>query len=304
MYSICGLTVSSELELPGLPSADGKPDVVIRCGPVPEALEAASAKGVSFQAARGRLLLQLDGVARYSVVDGRIVTVDPADRAAPEDIRTILLGTVLSALLYQRGLIPFHASAVRITAGAVLLGGRSGAGKSTLAAVLALRGYEVLADDVAAVTTAADGAAVVIPGPPQLWLWKDALVRLDIPSESLGRVRPGLDKHVWPTEPRRSPDPVPVVAYYQLQRHNQPTIELAPAHGMDRVRLLSGEVYRAAVGNALADQRTLFGVTTALSQDAHVVVLSRPNRLSLLDELADQVLADLERSLHPMASGT
>src|SRR6185436_17962029 len=63
-----------------------------------------------------------------------------------------LVRSVTGAVLQQRGLLPLHASALLLGAGAIALLGPSRAGKSTLAAALARRGHPVLADDVVPVS--------------------------------------------------------------------------------------------------------------------------------------------------------
>lgn len=295
--SLYGLTVDSDLDLPGFAAAEGEPEVVVRCGTVPTQLEDPTVRGVCFQASPGQFLLQLEGVARYSVVGGRTITIERAAGTDDEDVRTFLLGTVLSAVLYQRGLVPFHASAVLTPGGAALFGGRSGVGKSTLAAAMARRGYPVITDDVAAVTLNPHGAPVVFAGSQALWLWGDALTRLGIPAEALGRVRRNVDKHVWPANTGPTPGPIPVVAYYHLDWHNQPTVVLTRLHGMERARILSNEIYRATVGKVLAQPITLFRTTMALAQHARVTRVQRPNSPNLLEQLVDSVVADLSGGL-------
>lgn len=301
VFSLYGLTVASELDLPGFGPGQGEPDVTIRWGRVPAEMEGAVTQGACYQAGRGRFLLHLPSVARYGVFDGREVIVDRAEGATEDDVRTILLGTVLAAVLYQRGLVPFHASAVLTPHGAALFGGPSGAGKSTLAAALARRGYPVLTDDVAPISIGPEGTPVLFPGAPILWLWKDALSRLDIPAEALGRVRPRLEKRIWFTSNQPAQGSVPVAGYYRLDSHNKPTVEFTPVSGMERVKVLSQETYRAGVSKALALPLTLFGTVTALAQHARLVRVQRPQKGFLLEQLADQVLADLER-VSPTAS--
>lgn len=294
MFVLYGLAVSSDVDLPGFAETEGEPDVVIRWGTVPRELDTQMAQGVCFQVSPGRFLLQLEGVARYSVTGGREVTIDRAAGAADEDVRTFLLGTVFASLLYQRGLVPFHASGILTKQGAVLFGGRSGAGKSTLAAAMARRGHPVITDDVAPVAITPDGIPVVYPGSPSLWLWSDALSQLGIPADELRRVRPRVEKHVWASAWNLPLGPHPVVGYYRLDRHNQPGIILRTLEGMERVKSLNGEIYRAPIGRVLGTPTTLFRTTTALAQQARVVQVCRPGTPYLLEQLVDAVLADLE----------
>ncbi len=151
-YCVAGLAVASEIELPGAIAARAAaaPDVVIRAGPVPEALPDASLRGPTWEIAGERFLLRIPGVARFLLSGGNEIRFEAAAGAGPADIAIFLLGTVFGILLHQRGQIVLHASAVRVAGKAVLFCGASGAGKSTLAAALAQRGFPVMTDDFCA----------------------------------------------------------------------------------------------------------------------------------------------------------
>ena len=75
----------------------------------------------------------------------------------------------MALLLYQRGLLILHASAVNINGCATAFMGYPGSGKSSLAAALFTRGHNVITDDVTALDM--DNKTVkVFPGFPQLKL--------------------------------------------------------------------------------------------------------------------------------------
>ena len=159
-YGTHGLHVRSPIPLPFLRGREdppaAEPDVVVRLGTAPAALAGgrygrrASGGHAVWEAAPGAFLIGVHGVARYLVTEGREVLVEPRGGSLRE-IGASLAGTVWAALLLQRGIVPFHASAVEFEAGAVLFLGRSGAGKSSLLGALLKRGYAMLADDVAGV---------------------------------------------------------------------------------------------------------------------------------------------------------
>ena len=142
-YRVSGLSVASEIALPGLIA--GGPErtaqVTIRRGPVPESLRAASASGPTWQIAGKQFLLRIPDIARFLLTDGSEIVVAPETEAGAADIPIFILGTAFGILLHQREHIVLHASAVRVGDKAVLFCGSSGAGKSTLAAALAQRGY-------------------------------------------------------------------------------------------------------------------------------------------------------------------
>jgi hypothetical protein len=142
-YRVSGLSVASEIVLPGLiAGAQGPaPEVTIRRGPVPDSLPGARASGPTWQIAGKQFLMRIPDIARFLLNDGREIVVAPESEASAADIPIFILGTVFGILLHQREQIVLHASAVRVNGKAVLFAGSSGAGKSTLAAALAQRGY-------------------------------------------------------------------------------------------------------------------------------------------------------------------
>ena len=77
-YRSYGLEIDSELLLPELlPGGEGQPDVHIRFGPVPTALPDFRSGGSYYQAAPDTLLLVAGQVARYLVLGGREIVIDP-----------------------------------------------------------------------------------------------------------------------------------------------------------------------------------------------------------------------------------
>ena len=83
------------------------------------------------------------------------------------NLQTYILGSAFGVLCLQRGHLPIHGAAIKLSdGGAAILTGHAGAGKSaTLDAFLSM-GYRYIADDVSVVKTG-DAASVVIPAYPQ-----------------------------------------------------------------------------------------------------------------------------------------
>ena len=62
----------------------------------------------------------------------------------------------MGAILMQRKVFPLHGSAIAINGKAYAFVGDSGAGKSTLASAFLNKGYQLLSDDVIAVSLSQD----------------------------------------------------------------------------------------------------------------------------------------------------
>lgn len=167
-YSAFALTIDSEIELPGLPPGDGETDVVIRLGDVSPACR---------RATNEQVFAIRPGVAKFLVLLGKEIVIEPVPGGDPALLRITLLGRIMAYLLRQRGWLPLHASGVVIgTCGALFLG-PSGAGKSTTAAAFHARGHLVIADDVGAVSVAGRNC-LVRPASSHIRLLEDARVVL------------------------------------------------------------------------------------------------------------------------------
>lgn len=239
-----GLTIHSEIRLPGCHVTGEAPDVTVSYGGVPDLLPGAVMTRVCTQIRPGRFLLSLDGVAKYLVEEGRSITIEPAPGATDDEIRLFLMAAVWSALLLQRGLLPLHGSAIQGQDGAVILAGPSGNGKSTLAAALAEQGYPVLADELCALAVSADSPPLLLPGFPQMLLWEDSLRKLGRDMQRLTQVRPGLAKWIVPLDAYPERAAISLRSVYLLTVGNTADYDVRRFTGMKPVQALIDATYR------------------------------------------------------------
>lgn len=149
-YSAYGLCWQSDWEIPELQEIppQGSPDVVVRGGRVPAALDEPLLRGVFYQIQGDDFLFHLPEVLSFWVRQGKEIVMQVSQNCPSATFRSMLLGTALGALLHQRGRLILHASAVVGASGALVFAGVSGSGKSTTAAALVGRGYRLLCDDL------------------------------------------------------------------------------------------------------------------------------------------------------------
>lgn len=192
-YRAYGLGIHCDFQLPEFVAADGNCDVVIRLDPnEPPADMLAEEPHVEFRA--GEAILAFQHVGVFRVRDGREISVNPAPGADLSLVRLYLVGKVLATLLYQRGLLVLHASAVEVDGQAVCFMGTSYFGKSSLAASLHRCGHKIVADDVTAVDLRST-QPLAIPAFPQLKVDPQVARSLGYDTESLVLLHP--------LEPRR-----------------------------------------------------------------------------------------------------
>ena len=315
-YTAYGLRVRSALPLPFalLPDTpDDEPDITVRLGEAPATLPApvgAGVRGVVWEAAPGAFVLNVDGVARYLVTGGCDVMVEPRG-GGDRDMGHFLAGPVFVALLRQRGVVAFRASAVATEAGAVLFAGGSGVGKSVLLAALVARGHAMLADVATAVAPSEGGRVRALPAFPRIHLWADALDALGWRGRAGETVRAGVEKYPVPVQ-RFHAAPLPVRAVYVLGAHNQDGVELAPVPPGDAFKLLCLHTCRTPFPDAgRPGQLAHFRIVSTLARRTPVVRVGRQRHsfrvdVARLDALADRIadrLRDGERRCSPAAPG-
>lgn len=196
-YRSFNLIIESELELPELLKATGetRTDIVIRFGQVPQALENPTSCGLRYQTRYKELLLDVKGIARYNVRQGRDIVIAPYPGIDAESIRLFLLGSCFGAALQQRGRLVLHGSAVAGPKRCIAFLGPSGIGKSTLAQYFCKRGYKLVTDDLCVVRFP-NHRPMVSAAYPHNKLWPDALKRLCIDPAPLPKIRPQIHKRL------------------------------------------------------------------------------------------------------------
>jgi hypothetical protein len=265
-----GLRVASELPLPGLaPGASGAADVRIGWGRVPAGLQGRPFQGFKFEAVPGQLLIRTLRIADILVQSGRTMAIQPRPDAREGEIRMLVLGWGLAALLLQRGLLPLHGSALDTGSGCVLFCGRSGAGKSTLAAACLDRGLGLLDDNLAVVRLEA-GRAAVHPGVPEIRLCPDAVARLGRPAGMARADSPGEEKVLLDARGQFCRGPVPLRGIYVLERGEGPRTEVAALGPAGAAAALWRHVFRRPFVAGLDAAAPLFATILHLARSVPV----------------------------------
>lgn len=279
------------------PPQGGEADIDIRLGPVPARLEGAVTEHGLWSTAPGRFLLRDGPIGGFLARDGRDVIVEPAPGASPAELRMFMTGSVTASLLQQRGIIPFHASGLRIDDGIVLFAGPSGAGKSSLLGEWLRRGYPSVSDDLVGVTVGPHGHPLVRPGYPVIKLWEDVIDQFDRSDETSGttRVREGLAKHILPVQMfdaaiRR------LKAVFVLRGRGADTVEVRRLSGATAFAAIGDITYRARMLPGLGMSATHFATASAILARVPVFSITRGQHGFTVSEMADAVMQCLEEA--------
>lgn len=267
-------------------------DVTLRQADVPDQIDNVSHRGANWAASAHEFLLNIPEVGRFLAAGGRHITMCPAPTVPIEDILVFATGTAMGALLYQRGAMLLHGSAVIYKGRAFVFCGPSGAGKSTLAAALVRSGCELLADDISSIELADNGVPYVQADGRFLRLYPDSIDNTGMADGIGARVRLNIDKfHVTPPTGRHERiEGVPLGAIYMLAESNA---AIDPHIG--RMSLVSAaqsllrQSYRRRIALAYSSEGQLARRTSAILSRSGVYLLTRPRDFALLDKTVEQL---------------
>ena len=282
-YSAFGLTIHSELAVPGLRAATGEPDCHIRLGEVPPP-EGFPPSGIAHYVEPGADCFAWLDRARLRIT-GHEITVDSPDEAFA---RQCVVGPGLGVWLHRRGVLVLHGAALDVGGRAVVLLGEKGAGKSTTAAALIARGHRLLTDDLVALAPDASAPAI-LPGPTQMKLWPEAIEAIGLDA-TLTPFFDGLAKGIWAEAPTTaSPTPLALVAALGWGEPEWTALGGSAAFGA-----LFGHVYAPRFLGAAASA-SLMGPVRELANTASVAQATRPHQLEAIAELVSRVEIEAEK---------
>lgn len=289
-----GLKIASEIALPELMEAEfEKADVTISVGAVPLKLEGENIIKRNFSAlSETEYTLEVATVCKYYAGFGKVIIIEPFAGADEHSIRLFMLGTVMAAIIYQRGKIPLHASAIVKDGKLTLFTGNSGAGKSTTLAYLSTKGYEVFTDDICVVEMDSDNKQVCgTASYPLIKLWEDSLQKIQHNSfDREFRVRPQLPKYGQFFHEVFRKATLPIEKVFILNIHNESTaIRHKKLDSLMAFKQLERQAYRYRFVMNGQLRSTHFGLITELCATVPVIETSRPSSGSGLAEFADMV---------------
>ena len=290
-YRAYGFSISSDLELPALQSAQTGADVTIRAGTV-------SAEGIggmqfrNWEAMPGAFRIHFPEAGRVAVNSGREIIYDRRAGADDSQIASVLLGTGLAVVMMQRRRLPLHSCAVATPDGALLVMGKSGAGKSTMLTGLLELGFPMIADDLTGIDIAEDGAAMAVPGFPAVRLWPDSLALAGTSVQGLASVRSDIAKFYLPV-PRFCDSPVPIRAIAYLSAHNGEDVRIRQMPAPHRIEALSRFIFRKNFLKGLGLQRFAFDTVAATVRRAELFEIHRPTNAVSPRKMAQRLIAAL-----------
>jgi hypothetical protein len=252
---------------------------------LPITLAGATDQGVLWQATSERFMLEVPFVARYLVEEGQSITIDQVPEASPQAVRRHLKMLPLAALLYQRGMLAFHAAVVANDQGAVLLAGDSGSGKSVLLTALVKRGWSMMADDLAIVGLDKLGQPVIYPTAQGIALWPESLKKLGVDPASLPLV--DANRRELFSAGQFTKAPQPLRAIYSLSIQSKSEVEFDKIDIKANFRSVGTLLYNSHVADAVCSRADYLRSVAAIAQQVPIRILRRPREIWSLETLIE-----------------
>lgn len=244
-------------------------------GSLPQSLTTVTNQGVLWQANADELLLNIPGQARFWVRRHNPIHFErPATTTEPA-LHLFLQGLPLAAYFVHRQCLTLHAAALSTPKGAIVIAGHSAMGKSTLAAALVARGYPLLADEITPLAITPGQRLDVQPVPSFIYLWRDALAKLDIAMDDCVLVRPGLERYALPPKYTANTSQ-PLFAIYLLGWTNEPEVTLSEVAGYNRFLAIQPFAFNRLLPESPTIRQQHFMQLTALLAKTHIQTLRRP----------------------------
>ncbi|NOU92242.1 aldolase [Paenibacillus sp. LMG 31456] len=247
VYRAFGLNMLSEIRLPELIDQTGQDlriDVVIEFADLTRDWEERGGEGQQFVVYDNNVMFRIDQAALFLIQDGKRIIISPMMDYDEDRIRLYLLGSCMGALLLQRAILPLHGSAIVIDGKAFGFVGQSGAGKSTLASAFLQRGYQLLSDDVIAVSFSHDNTPYVTPAYPQQKLWQESLTNLGMNSEDYRPILNRLTKYAIPVPHLFFKHTLPLAAVFEIVTSDNEASGLYQIEDILRLQTLYTHTFR------------------------------------------------------------
>lgn len=289
-YWAYGLMVESEMAFPELlPYEFEKADITIQVGKTPKELIGDNIfHKVSVSMSPNEYLLKLLNIANYYVANGNKIIVEPLQDSNEKDVRLFTLSNAFAAILYQRNLIPLHASGIFYKDGVALFCGKSGAGKSTLITALQQKGYKVFTDDVCVLQPQSDGTIKVIASYPMIKLWEDSFFKIGITDwDKNNQIRDHLPKYAYYYHKQFVTVPQKVVQLFVLDNNHQNdlVVQVKRLTALDAFDIVEKNTYRHLQMIMMKKRNVHFKQLAQLVNSLPVFKCNRPAHQNTIDNM-------------------
>lgn len=292
-YLFFGQWITSSIELPEIepiPSTEGLVNPIrLSFGKVPDQLKNSPTETKPFSIFNeGEFLYHIPEIAKYYISEGKEIIIE----ALSENLTEVLLffySNALAAVLFQRNLIPFHASGVKINENQIVLfPAPSRTGKSTTAIFLEKKGYPIFSDDTVLLEVI-EGKCYATPSYPIMRLWENSIEASDqYETEDGYELRPGMNKFGISLGEKFSHQKMEVAALVFLNSHTD-ALSVDKLKTKDVFLHLANNVYRKQWIAGMKKQMQQFQLISSISQAIPAYLAHRPKSENSFNAFSDAI---------------
>lgn len=292
-YRAFGYSILSEILLPELSvdsALDDKVDIEIKTLDLSNQWNQLAPSNKNFIETESMIMFRIPRKAIFCVQNGNKIIVSPLNEYNQDECRLYILGTCMGIILFQRKILPLHGSVVAVNNGAYAIVGDSGAGKSTLASAFLKRGFQLLTDDVIAVSFSNENVPYVMPSYPQQKLWDKSLSAFGMNAEQFKPLFERETKYAVPVPNYFISKPLPLVGIFELLKTVDNKIYIEKIEGMNKLRCLFTNTYRNFLIRKLGLLEWHLKNSIKISDRVNIYKLQRPTDRFSAYELIDIIL--------------
>jgi hypothetical protein len=298
VYKAFGLTITSEIPLPELSHMGNKVDSIdieIKVEDLSKLWSELSNSQNALVINEKLVMFQVSNIATFLIQEGRKIMVSPINEYKEDVIRLYILGSCMGAILMQRRIFPLHGSAIAIDGKAYAIIGESGAGKSTLASAFLNRGFQLLTDDVIAVSLSKDNIPFVTPSYPQQKLWQESLEEFGMDKGGYRPIFQRETKFAIPIPNQFSPQPLPLAGVFELVKSDNEDIEIVWIEKLAGLRTLFVHTFRRSLISNFGLMDWHFTMSTRILSQIEMYQLRRPASGFTAHQLVSLILRSINK---------
>lgn len=299
VYKAFGFSVISEIPLPELPHVENivdSIDIEVKIEDLTKKWLELSDEQNAFVIKENLVMFQVPNIATFSIKEGKKISVSLLRENDEDVIRLYILGTCMGAILMQRKIFPLHGSAVAINGKAYAFVGNSGAGKSTTASALLNHGYQLLSDDVIAISLSQDESIpFVTPSYPQQKLWQDSLTILGMESNDYRPIYGREDKYCIPVSSKFLSEQIPLAGVFELKKTENKEFEICQINSLKRFYTLYYNTYQNCFIQNLGLMDWHFNTTVKIVDKIDIYQIHRPVSGASSTQIVSQILKTISK---------
>lgn len=244
------------------------------------------------------IYISMPKLGHFHVKGGIQIDYSLINNADPIAMQAFISRVLFSSIIHQRHEIPIRGTAIvsRNESGATIFSGKSGVGKSSISAILCLRGWSILADDICRISVLPEAKSeinlFVHHGYTAIQLTADTCNRLEIDTTVLRPAATERDKFYYTPERIALKQCAPTRIIILNRPASTSRLEWGKCSDEVAIAALEPQMCRIEIGKAILGSEKMIALVKSLISTVPVFVLSIPQ-----DVGPEDVAMEIERAV-------